>query len=363
MSRLTVRLSIFRRLSCAPVLFLLACSAMAQSVADTDPLFASHDILNVKIFGPLTSIMRERDDENDVPGMFQYLDAAGQPVELDIGLRARGNFRRDREICDFVPLRLNFKTSKVDQTLFEHQDKLKLVTHCQDGSNYQNSLLREYLAYRVFNIVTSLSFRVRLLHITYVDTDHKNHETVRYGFLIEHKDRFAQRNSGHTVEVQTMTVKQLQPAYTNLTSLFHYFLGNVDFSHVSPEIDDGCCHNQEVFLDNDGLYVSIPYDFDMSRFVDAEYLEKSTVFDVLKRRQRSYRGWCVNNAQLPTSVNIFNDKRVEISELVNDFEPLSKFRRNSLMRFVNKSFADVSTTAKTEKYLVKQCMELGERRS
>lgn len=347
---------------CAPAVFLLSCLAMAQSDADSDPLFASDDLLNARIIAPLTSIMFERDEVNDVPGTFQYLDTAGQSIDLDIGLRTRGNFRRQRETCAFAPLRLNFKTSQAHETLFVHQDKLKLVTHCQDSNQYQGNLLREYLAYRVFNNLTDASFRVRLLRITYVDTDSKVRETVKYGFLIEQKDRLARRIGARAAQSLTMTVSKLQPAYTNLTSLFHYFLGDTDFSQVAAETDDYCCHNHALFSSEDGSYFSIPYDFDMSGFVDAAYSDPSSQFDLRNPKSRWYRGWCTNNGQIPASVKVFDEKREEIFALINNFELLSRYQRKSLTYFVDRYYAYVETTKKIEKNLVKDCKESDEHR-
>ena len=87
-------------------------SATAQSDEDIAPLFAGDDLLNVKIIAPLTSIMFDRQDDEDVPGTFQYVDTDGRSVDFDIGLRTRGNFRRRRNVCKFAPLRINFKKSQ-----------------------------------------------------------------------------------------------------------------------------------------------------------------------------------------------------------------------------------------------------------
>jgi hypothetical protein len=342
-------------LLCALIVLLLTWSATAQSDEDIAPLFDGDDLLNVKIIAPLTSIMRNRRDDKDVPGTFQYVATDGRSVELDIGLRTRGNFRRRRKICKFVPLRINFKTSQTQETLFRQQDKLKLVTHCQDAIEYQNNVVREYLAYRIFNILTNESFRVRALRITYVDTGKRNRETVSYGFFIEPKDQLGQRIHATPVELKRVFVPDLQPAFANRTSLFHYFLGNTDFSQIHSETDDNCCHNQALFSNVDGLYFSIPYDFDMSDFVGAEHSGPSSQFSASKPRRRLYRGWCANNAQLPASVKSFDEKRGEIDELINTTELLSNFKRKSLLRFIDKFYKSVESTKEIEKNIVKNC--------
>ena len=229
------------------------------------------------------------------------------------------------------------------------------MTHCQDAIEYQNNVVREYLAYRVFNILTAKSFRVRVLRITYVDTGKKNRETVSYGFLIEPKDQLVQRVGVPTVELERVFVPDLKPAFTNLTSLFHYFLGNTDFSQIYSETGDTCCHNQVLFSNANGSYFSIPYDFDMSDFVGAEHSSPSSRFSASKPRRRLHRGWCANNAQLPASVDIFNEKRGEIDELINTTELLSKVKRKSLLRFIDKFYKSVESAKEIEKNIVKNC--------
>mgnify|MGYP000662252091 CR=1 FL=1 len=54
-------------------------------------------------------------------------------------------------------------------------------------------MLREYLAYRLLNAMTDLSFRVRLLEVTWVDSDERRGRMVRSAFLIEHRNRLAAR--------------------------------------------------------------------------------------------------------------------------------------------------------------------------
>ena len=54
-------------------------------------------------------------------------------------------------------------------TIFEGQDKFRVVTHCRDRDEYEENVLEEYLAYRIYALLTEISFRVRLARITYGD--------------------------------------------------------------------------------------------------------------------------------------------------------------------------------------------------
>ena len=90
-------------------------------------------------------------------------------VSYPITLTSRGITRQTTDICDFPPLRVDFTAPAPTGSLFEHQKNLKLVTHCRRDAAFQQKLLLEYSAYRLFNLMTPQSFRARLANIDYLD--------------------------------------------------------------------------------------------------------------------------------------------------------------------------------------------------
>lgn len=178
-------------------------------------------------------------------GTFRYADSIGNTYEVDVEVRARGNYRRRRNVCRFAPLRLIFSGEQPPNAIFEGQEKLKLVTHCDSGrSIYEQNILKEYLAYRIFGLLTEQSFRIRLLHVTYLDTDRDNQPLTKYAFLIEDRDSVAVRTGMPLSSVKQIDLSELEPAQTNLVTVFQYFIGNTDFSAVLGAADDICCRRQ-----------------------------------------------------------------------------------------------------------------------
>lgn len=347
----------YRWTLCHALMFLLSPLVVAGPTADVDPLFASDDVLQVTITAPITSIMRERPIETYVPGQFTYVEADGEVKEFAIGIRTRGRFRRRVETCDFAPLRINFKKSETAGTLFDKQDKLKLVTHCEDKSpRYQQSVISEYLAYRVFNLLTDISFRTRLLQVTYIDTDRDNREMVSYAIFIEHQDRMAKRIAAPTVTTRMITVPRLIPEYAGLTALFQYFVGNTDFSQIATAPGEDCCHNHELFGHEGEQMYSVPYDFDMTGFVNAPHARPNSRFGLRNVRDRLYRGRCVHNAYLPAAATTFHERREAIYELINSQAQLTKGTRKAQVRFVDGFFKDIESEKKIEKNLYEDCL-------
>jgi hypothetical protein len=148
----------------------LATASESDRPIDNTPLFADDSVLDVSIEAPLTTLMEYRPDDAYLDGSFSYEEADGTSKKLSLKLRTRGNYRRNPEHCDFAPIRLNFRTGELNDTIFAGQDKLKLVTHCRTHDpRYEQYVAREFLAYRMFRELTSVSFSVRMLRITYVD--------------------------------------------------------------------------------------------------------------------------------------------------------------------------------------------------
>lgn len=336
--------------------FLFVAVSHAQAGQEPDPLFQSHDVLEVRITAPFDTILKERSDEEDVDATFQYTNEAGETEVVEIGIRTRGISRRKKDVCPFPPLRLDFKRSQVKKSLFHKQDKLKLVTHCKDRSKrYKDTPLREYLAYRALNELTDVSFRVRLMHITYIDSDGRDPDRTRHGFVIEHKDRLAKRLGLEPLEIERTSIDALRPDYTNLISVFHFMIGNTDFSPIVGP-DAFCCHNH-VLLGGEGeLINSVPYDFDQAGFVDAPHGSTNPRFKLRNAKQRLYRGRCRNNGQLTKTIGLFETERDSILKLVSEQFGLSDDGREEMTEFLEDFYKVLNSPKQVERRLIKKCI-------
>lgn len=336
---------------------LSAVNADEQKPAKKNPLFEDNSLLEVTITAPISTLMRERSSEKYRMGQLTYEDEELGTVVLDAGIRARGRFRRSRDVCTFTPLRLNFKKETTRKTLFKRTDKIKLVTHCRDNSErYSQGVLREYLAYRILNTMTDRSFRVRLLRITYIDSDARKKNRVSFGFLIEPDNDLAKRLGGKILDIQSTTVGALDGRHTNVTSVFQYLIGNTDFSPIKGVEGEPCCHNHVLVGAENGAVLSLPYDFDMSGFVNAAYGAPNPRFRLRNVRQRLYRGRCANNGHLDSTVQAYRDRRQDIYQLVNGLTHLSDRTRKQLIRYINDFYATLDNPKRLESRLRGNCI-------
>ena len=337
-------------------MFLLVSGVSAEELRAPDPLFQSDAILDVRIEAPLRTILSERPFDEELPATFHYTNSAGEAVTFEIKMRTRGKFRRKEEICRFPPMRLNFKTSQTKGTLFHKQDKVKLVTHCQSTSRYEQSILREFMAYRILNVMTDASFRVRLMRITYVDTEGKRRDKTRFGFIIEHRDRLARRLQMPVLDVPKIHARTLQREYASTASIFHYLIGNTDYSSVRGVEGAPCCHNHVLFGNENEPIWSIPYDFDQAGLVDAKHAGANPRFRLRSVRQRLYRGRCMHNDLVDKTVTEFVDKRDEILRVIGDPDVASKSTIKKMTKYVEQFYKTISKPRSVESKLIKNCI-------
>ncbi len=339
----------------AIVLSLPVFAAASPGNNEPDPLFASNEIIEIEIEAPFRLLTSDRPDEEEVAGKLRYKADDGSLVEFDVAVRTRGRLRRSNKICRFPPLRLNFKKSQVKGSLFHKQDRLKVVTHCRKQHHYEQAIISEYLAYRIFNLLTDASYRVRLLRATYKYTD-SDKQAESYAVFIEHRDRIGKRLGAKTVQIERASILDLRRPDLNIASVFQYLIGNTDFSPVATLPGEDCCHNQVLFAREGEPHYTIPYDFDQSGLVNAPYASPNRRFGLRSVQDRLYRGRCFNNRYLPSTLKLFNDKRDDIEALIKDQPGLTKDTVEQMLSYIGPFYDTINKPKRLDRRIVKKCI-------
>jgi len=167
-------------------------------------LFEDDYPLEIELTGPMGTLVRTKEQRTEHPftlGIDNH--------QLDILMRSRGKSRV--RVCVFPPLKLNLEGADTRGTPLEGREKLKLVTRCNKSDRSEQDVLEEYAAYRIFQLLSDVSYRVRLVRITFNDTDHWVKQKYResYGFLIAPFDALAARVGGEVSEIPAVSLKQL----------------------------------------------------------------------------------------------------------------------------------------------------------
>jgi hypothetical protein len=234
-------------------------------------------------------------------------------------------------------LKVHFDKEKTKGTEFRGNKSLKLVTYCQTNSKYEQYFIKEFLAYRIYNLITEFSFRVRPMMIEYTESERGGNSLTRFGFMIEDSDDVAERNGMRELSIARVPYKQLDSATVSKFSLFQYLIGNLDWAATDGPEEDSCCHNSRLMgagEDQDPKYV-VPYDFDSSGLVNAHYALPPNGLKVRNIRQRLYRGFCFSNETMPQAVALFREKRPEILALFENNTHLYDRTRDQAIDYIN----------------------------
>jgi hypothetical protein len=351
-----------------PLVLLALINSAASTAQDTGSaeaganqiLFESEDPLTLTIEAPLETIFKEREQESFYhPGTVILEDVDGSRVSLEVEVKTRGKFRLNRRTCGFPPLRIDFKTKQVENTVFAGQDKLKLVTHCQDKRDeYEQYVLLEYLVYRTYNLLTDMSFRVRLARINYVDTDEDRDPITKYAFFIEDEDDVAARNGWELLEVPLVSPFDYERDQLNLAEVFQFLMGNTDWDAFKrPPDETECCHNVKVIGNMAGPVFPVPYDFDWTGMVSARYAKPDPSLSIRSVRQRLYRGVCLTRDQLDATFPVFEQHKQDVYHLFQSQDGLEEKQLEKAIEYLDEFYEIIGDPKKVEREMQDRCRE------
>lgn len=358
--------SLFTRFVGMPqaALLLLACltwsgMAAAQEAAEDKPgkLFSAETSLAVTMTAPWGDIVRKKKVQDPYPAKLEYRDDNGQTVTLDMTVERRGVKRQ--EACDFPPIRLRFEKEAVKDTTFRGETNLKMVTHCQSSDKYDQYYVMEMLIYRMYNLFTEKSFRIRPLQVTYVDS--KNGKTVdeRFAFVIEDDSDVGKRNGLKKVRVASIKPSLLEPQTSALVGLFQFMIGNVDWASLRGPDPAECCHNIKLLgpepLEEGPFIVAVPYDFDSAGLVDTPYAAPPEGLPIKNVTQRLYRGFCRHNEQLEAARQQTLAQEAALRALIENEALLFPNSKKEALRYLEGYFETAKDPKKFQKDVIEKC--------
>jgi hypothetical protein len=320
----------------------------ARTDAERRPLFASSEPLALSLVADFGQVQRDREPngEKTYPATIILGQGTSEERSIPVRIRTRGHSRLKPDFCTFAPLRVEFASNPTG-TVFEGQKKLKLGTHCRDTGQYAEYTVREYPVYRMFNELTTNSFRARLAEVRYVDS--KNSKVfIRGGLFLEDDDDVARRMGGRISDSTGLHAGQYDFGMTALTTLFQYMIGNTDVSIRS-------LHNIRAVLKPDGTRYPVPYDFDYSGVVDAAYAEPNPMLSLASVRTRLYLGPCHPPGVLNAYVGILRGKRETLLTVYDTVPMLTPKYREDAKQYLDGFFRGTATPGGVKKAFIDGC--------
>lgn len=270
--------------------------------------FEEDSVIHLQLKANFRELQRERMSDEFRPAIISVLDGAGQHVlEAPAEIRARGDMRREK--CFPPPVMINFKLS--DSSSLRKLGRLKMVAACTDDPYSDQLALKEYLVYRMYQLFTPYSFRVRLLKMDYVDSTKKNFSRTRFAFFIEDVDDMAKRN-GYRETEERYTTPGTDRYGNTLFSMFQYMIGNTDWAIPLTR-------NLKLIYPKENPAappVPVPYDFDYSGLVNAGYAVPSEELPIANVRDRYYQGFERTEGEILDLLQLFRKNKKPMMDLI-----------------------------------------------
>ena len=287
-------------------------------------------IVHLRFTTDLGGLIRTRTKETYQNASITYTDRDGKAISRNVEVKARGNIRK--EICSHPPIKIKWKRKTLDSLGYARHNEMKVVWQCREGKHYEQVLLREFMAYRLYNLISPYSFRVQLAKMEVHDAAHPQRQYSKYAFLIEDESQFEERTQGKFRDTLLKSQRELLRDELLTLYVFQYMIGNTDWSL-------GNLHNVRILhfptLDKS---VVVPYDFDYAGMVGANYAVPHETLPIKDVRERYYKGGECSEPEIQRLTQLFLDKKQPVLSYCEQFPHLDGFVKKDLVDYIEGFF-------------------------
>jgi hypothetical protein len=308
--------------------------ALAQKLSLFDRISEAID-LELELVTDLKMLQGQRNSNTYQEATLSYRLDKKQEESWNIHLRSRGKYRR--RVCVFPPIKLKFSKEELKARGLNSDNEFKLVTHCVEGDAGKDYILREFLAYKLFEEIAPVHFKTQYVKVRYKDSKSSDRLSA-WGILLEDEKALERRSKGEicsncfNLPKSGFDLEQLKRVY-----LFEYLIGNTDWNTamvrnlllIQPKAGAGA--------------VLVPYDFDFSGFVNASYALPNQDYQQKSVRDRVFLGSECTDAELAPTIAYFREKRPALEKIISEFKLLSTVSRDDLMQYLDSFYRELES--------------------
>lgn len=211
-----------------------------------------------------TTLLENRKTSTYYPAMLT--DENGKSFKVEV--KPRGKYRRKK--CEMPPIKIKFSKKNLRAESLDTLNEIKISLSCFDDAQSDELVVKEYIAYRMFEHLTQASVRARLIRLTIKDTHVEKSKRSMLCLMVEDEEETVARMKGKVVEQYGISPDSLIMNQAALVSMYEYMIGNTDW-------EIGMMRNVRLIRSEESAKVLvIPYDFDFSGFVSAPYASPSS---------------------------------------------------------------------------------------
>ena len=271
---------------------------------------------------------------------------ASGDLEIDLSgsctIRPRGVTRK--RICDFPPMMIRVNSDQEQALGIGPSENIKLVTFCKDSIGYEDLVLKEYLAYSLYNELNEHSFRVKLINVHY-----RNNGVLSYskdGFIIEPLEELAHRLNCGIIDEEDKITTVHKEKYMQLT-MFQFMIGNSDWNFSNR-------HNVRMLgCDDNYGPIPVPYDFDYSGLVNAEYAKPHPMLPINKVTDRLFQWRGSPDEDFSKTLEDFVNRRDRFMDICERYEYHDSSNEESVMSYLNEFYAKIGKPGQVKKEIQK----------
>jgi len=277
-------------------------------------LFIQESILPIKLSYSNKDIKKKTNDSTFIQTVLSYQEDDLSWKDLEVKIRRRGDFRLNN--CYFAPIKMKIKKSASKGSLFEKNKKLKLAVKCSDKKGTEDYIVKEYMAYKIYEVVSNYHYKVRLADILLTEPANGKDKTFEFkGYFIEDIKLVAKRHGGQAID-RNMHPQAQDPVSSVQNAFFQFMIGNIDFSTYVQ-------HNEKlIFVDE--KVVPVPFDFDMSGLVNTSYATVSESnnesLPITSVTDRLYRGFKRDPEVIAQVRKEYLDKKQLVIEVIDGLQ-------------------------------------------
>ncbi len=292
-------------------------------------------------------IEKNKKDKNYQDANVRLVTQDDKSIAIAGKVRTRGNMRL--QLCSMPPLKLKFDKRVLAAQSLNPLNELDIVQPCHEADQYYQLLLKEYLAYKLWELVSPFYFKVQLVKIHYLNPDSSEAHASSYAFLTENTEELVERHGGRRNKTAVISQNAVDKDPMLKVALFQFMIGNTDWFIQNR-------HNLEfVVIPGHNLLVPIPYDFDYSGLVNAQYAAHHESLKLSTVTSRYYQGWCFTEEEVNEALEVFRQQKAKILSMPYQIQGLTEKSADQARAFLSGFFEVIENPKKLDNQIIKHC--------
>lgn len=291
--------------TCISALFFFGNPAQAQEKLSMFEHLTQTELPAMTLSLDMTELMGNKKTNNYQAATLKTADGHAFKAEA----RPRGKYRRING--EIPPVKLKFSKKEMKAMGLDTLNEVRLTFPMTDSPESEALVVKEYLAYRMFESLSPYHVRARLVRLTVVDLHVEKTYRTMLCLLTEHQEEVEARLGGKMEEIYSLDPKLLNQEYAGLHAMFQYLIGNTDW-------DMSAFRNVYLFRPADGsALIPVPYDFDFSGLVSAPYAVPNSESKLVSVRDRWLMSEGIARTSLQNATRRINDAKANLMAICN----------------------------------------------